>query len=596
MPNNPFEYLLPVEPSAFVGRIELANRVIGDLISARGSSYALVGGRRCGKSSFLRYVAHGLLADHAASSGHWLGLPLFFDFKEAGFESVDGFLAHLLNEIRIRCDADEWLPPEDDWPQKVKLDAPQFREMIEKNALSLSEFEQGLQYIFRCLDEVQPDACLILLLDEMDETVELAWSVDLQNRLRSLIYSGRVRNRVRLVLAGSHRFLDQVSAKGSPLLNVLEHQYLTTFDEAGLQELTDRTPDLPESVQHVVALQSGRHPYLAQYLLHHLWAENQGDVGGATVAQVGQIVHQFCHERLIDLDGWVRGVEKDGLLLYDRLVAFEEPISEDELRQGTAESELNVAKGLHALCYHGLVQHENWTHYQIGSHLFRDWFLAERERLLPQPEPQQQPESESEPEKEQIPTPADQPIKILYLSANPLETEDLRIAEEIRAIDQAMQLSAYRERYQILTHGAVQIDDLQPLLMRHSPHIVHFSGHGTESSELILQNAQSQRVIVPSQALSKLFHLLRDNIECVVLSACYSASQAQSIVAHIDVVIGMSDLVSNEVAKTFATAFYRALGYQRSYQDAFRLGIAEIDLHGLAEIEQPILLERSHSN
>lgn len=80
----------------------------------------------------------------------------------------------------------------------------------------------------------------------MDETVNLDWSEELQSRLRALVYSGRVRNRVRLVLAGSHRFLDQVNAKGSPLLNVLEHQFLTVFDEAGLQTLTDRADGLPE--------------------------------------------------------------------------------------------------------------------------------------------------------------------------------------------------------------------------------------------------------------------------------------------------------------------------------------------------------------
>lgn len=112
---------------------------------------------------------------------------------------------------------------------------------------------------------------------------------------------------------------------------------------------------------------------------------------GIANEQVSQVARQFCHERRIDLDSWVNGVEEEGLRIYDLLTTLDGPVSEDEIRIGLSDSVLNVAKGLQALCYHGVIQHENWTRYQLGSELFCDWFNAERERLighLLEPEPE----------------------------------------------------------------------------------------------------------------------------------------------------------------------------------------------------------------
>lgn len=181
-------------------------------------------------------------------------------------------------------------------------------------------------------------------------------------------------------------------------------------------------------------------------------------------------------------------------------------------------------------------------------------------------------------------------IKILFLAANPLDTDRLRLDEEARAIDAALRQAEFCEQFILLSHWAVRINDLQELLLRHQPDIVHFSGHGSTASEIILHNEQGKAVIVPAEALSHLFKVLKDNIRCVVLSACYSDDQATSIAQHIDCVVGMSDAISDEAARNFATAFYRALGYGRSVQTAFDLGCSQIDLSNLKERHKPKLL------
>ena len=184
------------------------------------------------------------------------------------------------------------------------------------------------------------------------------------------------------------------------------------------------------------------------------------------------------------------------------------------------------------------------------------------------------------------------PIRILFLAANPAGTDPLGLDQEIRAIDQALREAAFREQFQIEQQWAVQIDDLQKALLRFQPDIVHFSGHGTETSEIVLMDASGAATAVPRDALSRLFDVLHDNIRCVVLNACYSAEQADAIAEHIDCVVGMTKAVGDDAAIRFATAFYRGLGYGRSIETAFKLGTNEIGLQDLPDADTPKLVAK----
>ena len=54
--------------------------------------------------------------------------------------------------------------------------------------------------------------------------------------------------------------------------------------------------------------------------------------------------------------------------------------------------------------------------------------------------------------------------KILILSANPKNTKNLRLDEEIREIKNTLQLSPHRDEFEIITESAVQVDDLTRFL------------------------------------------------------------------------------------------------------------------------------------
>lgn len=191
------------------------------------------------------------------------------------------------------------------------------------------------------------------------------------------------------------------------------------------------------------------------------------------------------------------------------------------------------------------------------------------------------------------PTPPDsidKPIKILFLAGNPVDTDKLRLDEEMRGIDQSLRQAEFRDRFETQQQWAVRVTDLQGHLLRHRPHIVHFSGHGSPTSEIILEDNNGNSQPVSVRALGQLFSVLKDNIRCVVLNACYSEQQAQAIAKHVDCVIGMSKAIGDKAAISFAVAFYQALGFGRDVKTAFDLGCLQIDLQNLDEQDTPKLL------
>ncbi|MCT7964077.1 CHAT domain-containing protein [Laspinema sp. D1] len=181
---------------------------------------------------------------------------------------------------------------------------------------------------------------------------------------------------------------------------------------------------------------------------------------------------------------------------------------------------------------------------------------------------------------------------ILILSVNPPGTTRLRLDREVREIQATLKRSKYRDSFQIVTEGAVRVDDLRRALLDHKPAIVHFSGHGVGSEGLVLENDAGQTQLVSSESLANLFKLFQTQVECVLLNACYSDIQAQVIHQYIDYLIGMNCPIGDEAAIKFSIGFYDALGAGEPYERCFEIGCASITLEGIPEAETPKLKAR----
>ena len=179
--------------------------------------------------------------------------------------------------------------------------------------------------------------------------------------------------------------------------------------------------------------------------------------------------------------------------------------------------------------------------------------------------------------------------KILILLANPSDTSQLRLNQEVSEIQKTLRQSNHRDEFEIIPVGAVQVDDLQQTLYDYNPTIVHFSGHGAGKDGLVLEDSSGRSVLVSEDALARLFKAFQTQIECVILNACYSEIQANAIHQHIDCVVGMNQAIGDQAAIKFAVGFYRALGAGTFYDQCFESGCTLIDLKNIPESNKPQL-------
>ena len=167
---------------------------------------------------------------------------------------------------------------------------------------------------------------------------------------------------------------------------------------------------------------------------------------------------------------------------------------------------------------------------------------------------------------------------ILILVANPRQKNKRQFGVEAREITLGVQQSRGREKFTIQCEWAVGSHELRRAMLRFRPQIVHFCGYGRHSQGIELQHGESGVHLVSTQALSDLFRLCADCVECVFLSACYTDIQAEAISCHIKYVIGMKQEISQSAAISFSVGFYDALGAEKAYKEAFEFGCNAIQL------------------
>ena len=167
-------------------------------------------------------------------------------------------------------------------------------------------------------------------------------------------------------------------------------------------------------------------------------------------------------------------------------------------------------------------------------------------------------------------------MKILILASNP--RKDLNLEGEIRHLQEVIERAKNREDLEVVVGFAVRPEDLQGLLLKHEPEIVHFCGHGTGQQGLVLQDDTRIEKLVSTDALSNLFELCSQWVKCVLLNACYSEVQANAIIQHIDYAIGMNHEIRDDAAIAFATGFYQALGYGQHIEQSYKFGCNAIQL------------------
>jgi hypothetical protein len=202
------------------------------------------------------------------------------------------------------------------------------------------------------------------------------------------------------------------------------------------------------------------------------------------------------------------------------------------------------------------------------------------------------------------PQPLPEPVRILFLAANPEGTAPLRLDREVKAIAQALRSSRLGDHFEVQQSWAAGDRDFQDSLLHYQPDILHLSGHGSREGRLLLERETTRDLGSgprPAAAafsaddmwlagLARVFAAVRGKVRCVVLNACYSEIAARTLAQVTGCVVGMSDSIGDEAAIRFSWSFYNALGHGLSVKAAFDAATGQIAMGGWQQDSVPNLV------
>lgn len=202
---------------------------------------------------------------------------------------------------------------------------------------------------------------------------------------------------------------------------------------------------------------------------------------------------------------------------------------------------------------------------------------------------------------------------ILFLPANPIDNSRMALEEECAAIERELRMTECRDDFDFRSKWSVSCDDMMRHLNDLCPTIIHFSGHGCSTkgghsasvrqhdsrdaawsdNGLCIQNGRGQPQCLDPRGLKMMVKAAATSSRVVVLDACYSAEHADELQTVVDCVVGMTGAIGNAAARSFAAAFYRALGNRRSVGNAVEQAIAVLAAEQIPDEHLPCCRTRN---
>ena len=182
-------------------------------------------------------------------------------------------------------------------------------------------------------------------------------------------------------------------------------------------------------------------------------------------------------------------------------------------------------------------------------------------------------------------------LSVLYLCANPIDKNHLRVDAEVRQVQDAVRKSKYRDNIKVSYRPAANLQTLLDGLNDFEPQIVHFSGHGNEQGVATDtgDTNEARTGTLSFEILAKAISATDSPPQVVVLNACKSSSAAKSLLPTTKILISMKESISDLAAGAFATQFYAALASGRSVQAAFDQGQVALGYASISEWDTPQL-------
>jgi AAA-like domain len=362
MRNNPFTYGNPIsDPHRFVGRDREVGQIFGRLRNEEFESSSLVGDRRIGKTSLLKY-----LADPAVHEAHGLRVGRY-SFVYADLQMVDQSMTpdhlwrRLLTLMQRHCG-----------DQRV---TETVAALIKQERLAAFDLDE----LFQEMDD--NGRYVVFLLDEFERiTANTNFGPDFYYGLRSLIIS----HRLALVTSSRLELIELChndAVKSSPFFNIFANINLRMFSRAEFELLVDRglagtTIAFTEPEMESVVRLAGLHPYFLQAACHMLY-ESYGR-GLGPLARQEFLTEGFRAESIPHIiDYWDNSGDYEKIILtaaalLERAAKYPEGFSLLDLQQVFSRSEQWAER----LVKRGLLMSTDGR-YRIFSSIVGPWILSQ---------------------------------------------------------------------------------------------------------------------------------------------------------------------------------------------------------------------------
>lgn len=184
----------------------------------------------------------------------------------------------------------------------------------------------------------------------------------------------------------------------------------------------------------------------------------------------------------------------------------------------------------------------------------------------------------------EVQPPKPEPLRVLYLTANPeavettvihpngsIETNGvwLRVDYEVRQVRDMLKRTKYSNLVTIEHLPAATTMDLLEGLNEHRPHVVHISGHA-DSLGLLMENdaGTTDGDDLGFTLLARLLGATDEPPRLLVLNSCESLAGADDLLQTVPTVITMSDSINDASAVVFAGRFYAGIASAQSVANA----------------------------
>jgi hypothetical protein len=343
---NPYNCAAP--GNLFVGYERLRQELVNGLRNSH--SYAILGGRRCGKTSLLLQLQEELQG--YVLSPHW-PLPRFLDIQGLDQTTPHLLFHKLYSLITEGLDVPPFLLGDSEGAYQQFLDAL-------KKAAPIVEQRYGPYWV------------VIFLIDELDAAIDSLPNDQFFQNLRNLLMVSDYATHLRLIASGVTGMAKLISSGSSPLNN-LRNKYLGILSSTQARELISKgfPQGLPADIELLLFQLTGRHPYLLQGVLEKLW-EARPDIDQQRVKTAAR---EFLREHH-DFYRWLESFGPAEHAVYGAISGTPNgTLSVQEIRR-TIEQTLapQVDSALTILSYHGVINDSDPDEPQIAGTMFRDWY------------------------------------------------------------------------------------------------------------------------------------------------------------------------------------------------------------------------------